>query len=836
MLDLAAERGGNPDDPNKRDPLDFVLWQPSAEGEPAWDSLWGPGRPGWHIECSALALRELDTDHRPPRRRLGPDLPPPRVRGGPVRGLPPASRSSATGCTPAMVRMDGHKMSKSLGNLVFISDLLKEWDTRAIRLVLLADHYRHDWEWHEGRLPRGGGRGSSAGWTAGDGDGGLDAVRRRSTTTSTRPRALAAVDEAARRRAGVSRAAASSASSTDRLAVARTVARGYGGRVPAHADRRDVPADRDRGRPQGRRRLRPAAEDLGYEYLLAYDHVLGASTATRPDWKGPYTAESMFHEPFVLFGYLACAAPRARARHRRDRAAAAADRAGGQAGRRGRRACGGRLRLGVGVGWNAVEYEGLGQAFSDRGKRVDEQISLMRRLFCAPAVSFTGDHHAISDAGINPLPVQRPIPIWIGGMSEAAMRRAGRLGDGWFPMGRLDDAMEAKLGRVRAIAAEAGRSPDAVGIDARIDARLVPEAEWADEAARWEAAGATHLAVVDDGPGAEGRPAHRRHRPLPRRPRRPLTPASTRPPARTSRSGRRAGPSVGCAVHGTDHDHASGRLLAGTARGRHGRGSGPLDRPPAGQGRGDRQRQRRRARPRRPAARRRHASPSSPRTANGASTRSATRPPTCMAQAVLDLWPGATFGIGPPVEDGFYYDFELPDGGTFSPDDLARIEARMREIIAEGQPFVRRRDARWRRASRIFRDHRYKREIIEGTVDDPTSVTESGVVRTYENPPRFVDLCRGPHVPATDTFLGHFKLMRVAGAYWRGRATSRCCSASTAPPGRRPRPLAGPPPQAGGGGEAGPPPPRPGARPLLLPRELGPAWSCGTPRAAPSGG
>jgi threonyl-tRNA synthetase len=139
-----------------------------------------------------------------------------------------------------------------------------------------------------------------------------------------------------------------------------------------------------------------------------------------------------------------------------------------------------------------------------------------------------------------------------------------------------------------------------------------------------------------------------------------------------------------------------------------------------------------------------------------------------MAQAVLDLWPGATFGIGPPVEDGFYYDFELPDGGTFSADDLPRIEARMREIIAEGQPFVRR-ECPVAEGLAIFRDHRYKREIIEGTVDDPTSVTESGVVRLYENPPRFVDLCRGPHVPATDTFLGHFKLMRVAGAYWRGR-------------------------------------------------------------------
>jgi threonyl-tRNA synthetase len=138
-----------------------------------------------------------------------------------------------------------------------------------------------------------------------------------------------------------------------------------------------------------------------------------------------------------------------------------------------------------------------------------------------------------------------------------------------------------------------------------------------------------------------------------------------------------------------------------------------------------------------------------------------------LAQAVLDLFPGATFAIGPPVENGFYYDFELAEGGTFHPEDLERIDARMREIIAEGQPFLRR-ECPVAEGLQIFAAHRYKKEIIEGSVDDPTSVTESGTVRLYENPPRFVDLCRGPHVPATNTFLGHFKLMRVAGAYWRG--------------------------------------------------------------------
>jgi L-cysteine:1D-myo-inositol 2-amino-2-deoxy-alpha-D-glucopyranoside ligase len=146
MLALAAERGGNIDDPNKRDPLDFVLWQPSGDDEPAWESLWGPGRPGWHIECSALAMRELGTTI---------DL-----HGGgtdlifPHHECEAAQSEAATGerfvrhwMHQALVRMDGEKMSKSLGNLVFVSDLRKMWDTRAIRLAVVAHHYRHPWDW-----------------------------------------------------------------------------------------------------------------------------------------------------------------------------------------------------------------------------------------------------------------------------------------------------------------------------------------------------------------------------------------------------------------------------------------------------------------------------------------------------------------------------------------------------------------------------------------------------------------------------------------------------------------------------------------------------------------
>ena len=206
MLRLAAERGGNPDDPNKRDPLDFVLWQPSAPDEPSWQSLWGPGRPGWHIECSALALRELGTTI---------DL-----HGGgsdliyPHHECESAQSETATGepfvrhwMHVAMVRLDGEKMSKSLGNLVFVSDLLKEWEPEALRVAIGAHHYRTPWDWDDTLMPAATERLER--WrAAGDGDGALEAVRAALDEDLDTPRALAAIDAAAAAGEGVSRAAA----------------------------------------------------------------------------------------------------------------------------------------------------------------------------------------------------------------------------------------------------------------------------------------------------------------------------------------------------------------------------------------------------------------------------------------------------------------------------------------------------------------------------------------------------------------------------------------------------------------------------------------------------
>ena len=206
MLELARERGGNPDDPRKRDPLDFVLWQPSAPDEPAWESLWGPGRPGWHIECSALALRELGETI---------DL-----HGGgsdlifPHHECEAAQSEAATGIPfvrhwmhGGMVRLDGTKMSKSLGNLVFVHDLLKEWEGSAIRLAVLTNHYRSDWDWHDGLMPEAADR--LARWrAAGPGTGGLAEVRRALDADLDAPAAVAAIDAAAAAGEGVAAAAA----------------------------------------------------------------------------------------------------------------------------------------------------------------------------------------------------------------------------------------------------------------------------------------------------------------------------------------------------------------------------------------------------------------------------------------------------------------------------------------------------------------------------------------------------------------------------------------------------------------------------------------------------
>lgn len=210
MIEFAKQRGGNVEDPNKRDPLDFVLWHPSADDEPSWDTLWGAGRPGWHIECSALALRELGSTI---------DL-----HGGgsdlifPHHECERAQSEAATGeafvkhwMHVAMVYMDGHKMSKSLGNLVFVDKLRTEWDPRSIRLGIIEHHYRYEWEWDDTLMPRNRDRLES--WSAASAGGADDVsvladVRAALDDDLNTPGAIAAIDAAATAGVGVSSAAA----------------------------------------------------------------------------------------------------------------------------------------------------------------------------------------------------------------------------------------------------------------------------------------------------------------------------------------------------------------------------------------------------------------------------------------------------------------------------------------------------------------------------------------------------------------------------------------------------------------------------------------------------
>jgi probable F420-dependent oxidoreductase len=222
-------------------------------------------------------------------------------------------------------------------------------------------------------------------------------------------------------------------------------------------------------------------------------------------WTGPYDVDTTFHEPFVLYGYLAgftslelvtgiIILPQ------RQTALVAKQAAEVDL------LTGGRFRLGVGLGWNAVEYEALGKNFGDRGRRMAEQVGLMRQLWTQRSVTFAGEYETVTGAGLAPLPVQRPIPVWFGASSQPAYRRVGRLADGWFPQMPPDSRLEEARQVVAQAAAEAGRDPAAVGMEGRVSwssaERLV------DHAGRWRAAGASHLSVNTMGAGLGGVDGH----------------------------------------------------------------------------------------------------------------------------------------------------------------------------------------------------------------------------------------------------------------------------------------------------------------------------------------
>ncbi len=228
------------------------------------------------------------------------------------------------------------------------------------------------------------------------------------------------------------------------------------------------------------------AEGLGYSHILVYDHVIGAVPEREPRLWGPYTHESAFHEPFVLLGYLGAITERVelvtgviilpqRQTVLVAKQAAEVDILSG-----------GRLRLGVGTGWNYVEYDALNEEFGNRGKRQEEQVELMRQLWADPVIDYTGQWHRVDRAGLKPLP-GRQIPIWFGGFTEPAFKRAARLGDG-FIFGSGTPEARATVETIRGYVADAGRDPAGFGFEAMMNYGDGPE-NWATEVQSWREAG-----------------------------------------------------------------------------------------------------------------------------------------------------------------------------------------------------------------------------------------------------------------------------------------------------------------------------------------------------------
>lgn len=261
--------------------------------------------------------------------------------------------------------------------------------------------------------------------------------------------------------------------------------------------------------PGGVRAYAQAARELGFAHLIAYDHVLGGELAAYPQLAGRYTTDSLFHEPFTLFGYLAASAPGL------ELATGIVILPQRQAVLVAKQAAqvdlltGGRHRLGVGIGWNELEFEGMGMEFRNRARRMEEQIELMRRLWTEPVVSFDGRYHQVTAAGINPRPVQRPIPVWIGAAAEPAVRRAARIADGLFlalPLAGLD--WPASFEALHAMVAQAGRDPAAFGVETRLNVSAGTPEDWDALVQQWRALGASHVQVNTMGGGLVGPDAH----------------------------------------------------------------------------------------------------------------------------------------------------------------------------------------------------------------------------------------------------------------------------------------------------------------------------------------
>jgi len=235
------------------------------------------------------------------------------------------------------------------------------------------------------------------------------------------------------------------------------------------------------------------AEGLGFPHILAYDHVLGANPDRPGGWSGPYTFKTPFHEVFVLFSYLAGVTQRIGLvtdviiLPQRQTALVAKQAASLDV------LSEGRLRLGVGLGWNEVEYTALNENFHNRGKRVEEQVEVLKRLWANELVEFKGKYHTIPDAGINPLPPRRSIPIWFGGNHDAVMQRIARQGDGWLTIAAEPAQARPKIELLKKLVAEAGRDWEEIGIEASIHYASGNPQAWKQRLDGWKAQGATHI-------------------------------------------------------------------------------------------------------------------------------------------------------------------------------------------------------------------------------------------------------------------------------------------------------------------------------------------------------
>jgi len=249
------------------------------------------------------------------------------------------------------------------------------------------------------------------------------------------------------------------------------------------------------------------AEGLGYTHILAYDHVVGANPHRPGGWFGPYTSETAFMEPFVLFSFMAGITRKIEFTTgiiilpQRQTTLVAKQTATLDV------LSGGRFRLGVGIGWNFVEYEALNEDFNNRGKRVEEQVELLRRFWSEHTFTFNGKWHSVPDAGINPRPVQRPIPVWFGGHAEAALKRAARLGDGWMPNYYTPGEAAESLEILKQTLEKHGRDPSKFGLESRMKFGDGDPRIWEAWIREWEKAGATHICLNTMGHGFTT-PAH----------------------------------------------------------------------------------------------------------------------------------------------------------------------------------------------------------------------------------------------------------------------------------------------------------------------------------------